>query len=382
MIIGNIKRNNKLNTDNREPTVLASIGASTFKDSIEVEIKKAQLAKKYGADIVIDHTLTPLHEELQQRIIEEVDLPLSSIAVYDMSSMVKYTDKKYYTEEDVLYGIEEKAKLGLDLMTIHASVLKDDINYFYNTNRVIPCTSRGGTMVLENIQKTGKENFYYTYFEDICKIAKKYNLTLSLGAVFRPADIVDAVYHNEKYWEEINRNAELVQIAKRYGVNIMVEGIGHCPISVIAETVKKSKAVLKAPYRVLTVATDCGLGYDHVSSSIAVATAVQAGADFVTAVSRSEHIGLPSENDLKEAIISARIAVHCGYISKTGDFKKDIEMSTARSKFGCRGTVEASIVPNMTREELIKRKFENDKKCTMCGDFCALSSGDRIKNDK
>ena len=380
--IGGINRKQKIYAgDGAYPLVLASVGASDDKDSILAEVEKARLAKEYGADIIIDHTLTPKHFEVQKRILEEVDLPLSAIAVYDMASMIKYTDKKYFTADDVLKGIELKAKTGVDLLTVHASVLKEDLKFFRNNDRIIPCTSRGGTMVLDNILSSGEENFYWKYFDEILSIAKKYMLTISLGAIFRSADISDAVNSNDMYWEELSRNASLVKRAEQAGVSIMVEGIGHCPTNLIPEIVKKTKSIChNAPYRVLTVATDCGLGFDHVSSAIAASRAVEEGADLITAVSRSEHIGLPSAADLVEAVTSAKIAAHCGYIARSGDIGRDIAMSKARQEVGCRGSVEAAIVPKMTEQALKQRKQEDGKQCTMCGSFCALKRSDGIRS--
>ena len=382
--IGNIKKSKKIYAgDDEYPKILASIGISSKSDNPETELEKAKMAKEYGADIVIDHTLTPEHYEVQKRILENVDIPISAIAVYDVAADALYSeDKKYFTEEDVLRAIERKAELGVDMLTLHASVLKEDLSYFQNNDRMIPCTSRGGTMVLENMQKTGKENFYYTYFDEILKIAKKYHVTLSLGAIFRAADIYDAIHCTQKYWEEVERNAELTKRAIDAGVAIMIEGIGHCPMNLIPEFVKRTKELCKVPYRVLPVATDCALGFDHVSSAIASSTAVAAGAELVTAVSRSEHLGLPTFDDLKEAVISAKIAAHCGYIARTGDISLDQKMSAARSKIGCRGSIDAAIVPKMTEEALKSHKIEDGKKCTMCGEFCALSSSDRITENR
>ena len=304
--IGNINRHKTIVAGNGEyPKVLASIGASNEGDSFEVELTKAKIAKEYGADIVIDHTLLPKYNDIHKRLIDGVDLPLSTIAVYDRAADILYNGKPYFSEDDVLKGIEEKGKIGVDMITIHASALKEDFIYFKDNDRLIPCTSRGGTMVFKNINKSGKENFYFTYFDDILKIAKRYHISLSLGCVFRPASIYDAVFNNQKYWNELERNALLAQRAIDAGVGIMVEGIGHCPINSIPEVIKKSIELVKVPYRVLTVATDSGLGYDHVTSAIAISSAVNAGANFVTAVSRSEHLGLPSVEDVKEAIISA-----------------------------------------------------------------------------
>lgn len=378
--IGNVNRDKKIFAgDGESPVVLASIGASNETDRFETELAKAQIAKEYGADIVIDHTLLPTYNDMHKRIIDSVDLPLSTIAVYDRAADVLYGGKSYFSEDDVLKGIEEKGKMGVDMITVHASALKEDLHYFKSSHRIIPCTSRGGTMVFKNINATGKENFYFTYFDDILKIANRYHITLSLGCVFRPASIYDAVHNNRKYWNELKVNAVLAQRAINAGVGVMVEGIGHCPINLIPEVVKKSIEVVKVPYRVLTVATDCGLGYDHVTSAIAISSAVFAGANFVTAVSRSEHLGLPSVEDVKEAVIAAKIAAHAGYIARTKNISLDEKMAAARSKVGCKGSIDYSVVPKMTAEELYKHKVQNGKKCTMCGEFCALKNGDDLK---
>lgn len=377
--IGNKIRSNKIFAgDNEYPKVLASIGASNPDNDLGQEIIKAKIAKQFGADIIIDHTLLPKYNEIHKKLIEAVDLPLSTIAVYDRAADLNES-KKYFTEDEVLKGIEEKGKIGIDMLTIHASVRYEDLKYFYSNERIIPCTSRGGIMVLNNMRTTGKDNFYYSYFDDIVNIAKKYSITLSLGAVYRSANIFDAVNNNGKYWEEIEINSFLAKKAVDQGVSVMIEGIGHCPINLIPEVVRKSKEISKVPYRVLTVSTDCALGFDHVASAIAASTAVCAGADFVTAVSRAEHLGLPDVGDLKEAVISAKVAAHAGYIARTGDISADQRMANERKKMGCRGSVQASIVPELTKEELKRHKLAEDKKCTMCGKFCALSGGDNLK---
>lgn len=378
--IGNKKRKKKIFAgDGEYPKVLASVGVSGSYDDVQTEVQKAKIAQIYGADIVIDHTLTLQNYEVQKRILEETDNMISSIAVYDVAAKARYGEKNRFTATDVLEEIEKKAKLGLDMMTIHASVRQKDLSFFQNNSRVIPCTSRGGTMVLENIQKTERENFYYSHFDDILDVAKAYGVTLSLGAAYRPANIYDALHENSMYWEEIRRNAELAQRASEKGVACMVEGIGHCPLHKIPEVIKTSKAICSVPYRVLTVATDSALGFDHVASAIAASAAVAAGADLATAVSRSEHLGLPTVEDLKEAVISAKIAAHCGYIARTEDIALDTAMAKKRREVGCRGSIDAAIVPQMTKEALQNHKSGDTKKCTMCGDFCALYSGDRIK---
>lgn len=372
-----------------ETRVIASIGISSAADSFDIELEKARQAIRYGATVIIDHTLTAEAIRVQKNIARNIDVPLSVIPVYNAAAYVKDAKKDFFTTEDALSIIEQQAMVGADMVTIHASVLRDDIDAIRTSKRIIPCTSRGGTMVIENMLASGEENCYWKEFKGILEIAQKYSLTISLGAIFRPASVADNVNEDILFWKELDRNAQLVEMAMKRNVPIMVEGIGHAPIDRIPEIVKRSKRFChNVPYRVLTVSTDSALGFDHVSSAIASATAVASGADIITAVTRSEHIGLPSVADVVEGVISAKVAAHAGDLARLKDYSIDVEMSNWRSRSGCRGAISASICPQMTREALSRHRLqEGDKKCTMCGDFCALSATDRIngkmnKHDK
>jgi phosphomethylpyrimidine synthase len=360
-----------------KPLVIASIGKSNANDDSFLEIQKAKAAEDYGASIIIDHTLTKDSIDFQKRIIEETNIPLSAIAVYEAYTL---NNDHYYDSDYALKIIENMAIRGIDLITIHASVFKEDIKFLNESKRIIPCTSRGGTMVMQNMIKTQKENFYWDHFDDILEIANKYQITLSLGSIFRPASIKDCVNNNDMYWEELKRNSLLVQKTIKKNISIMVEGIGHAPIDLIPNIVIESKKICyNVPYRVLGVATDSALGFDHIASAIASSTAVAAGADLVTAVSRSEHLGLPSKEDLIEAVVSAKIAAHCGYIARNKNYSLDNAMAYARKDNGCKGCIDASISPLTTINALKIHNGQLGKKCKMCGDYCALYSLDELK---
>ena len=380
-IAGNIRNVQPVQIGGKETSkVIASIGVTKSRDSVKQELRKAQIAAEYGASIIIDHSLVKNALDIQSNIARNIDIPFSVIPVYNAAAMVRSSDKESYSAEDLLTIIEDQAKLGADMLTIHASVLKEDIEDIKRSKRLIPCTSRGGTMVLENMAATNDENYYWDHFDDVLAISKDYGLAISLGAIFRPASVADDMSNDILFWKEIERNGILVKMAQKAGVPIIVEGIGHASINIISEIIRRTKQICHdAPYRVLTVATDAALGFDHVSSAIASAVAVANGADVITAVTRSEHVGLPSVEEVKEAVISARIAAHCGDIVKLNDYDKDIAMSKARNKIGCKGLIDASVCPRMTRESLEEHKVTlSEKKCAMCGDFCALSAIDRI----
>lgn len=365
-----------IDTD-KEPVVIASIGATSEKDSISIEMQKAKIAEKYGAFAVIDHTLTPEYEYFQKQLMREVQLPLSSIAVYEMMIELEKHKKSSFSEDDIVTQFQKMADRGIDMITLHASVLLEDIWTQDHQERHILSTSRGGTMVMKNMKLTQQENPYWTGYDRLLHIAKQYNIVLSLGYIFRSATIADA-YTNQMCWKEMHRTSELVKRALNHGVGVMVEGIGHAPLNLIPMYVKRSiEETYGVPYRVLTVSTDSALGFDHVSSAIGTAVAVQYGASVITAVTRSEHLGLPKLDDVKEAVISAKIAAHVGYIARTQDLTLDNRMVEARMKNGCRGAIEAAIVPEIAYEALRESKL-GDKKCTMCGKYCALTASDEI----
>ncbi|MDO4302251.1 MAG: phosphomethylpyrimidine synthase ThiC, partial [Clostridia bacterium] len=361
------------------PTIIASMGATDATDSLDLEISKAIRAVEVGATIVTDHTLLPDMEYIHEKIAEKIKVPFSAISVYEAAVRAKRNQWKIDAIE-MIRIIEEQAKRGIDILTVHATALRNDIRLLNETPRLIPCTSRGGTMMLEILKATKQENPYWVYFDDVLDIAKKYNMTISLGTCFRPASVYDCMYYNDLYYMEMERMGKLVERADKKSVGIVIEGIGHAPINIIEDVVKKSKKMChNAPYRILTVSTDIALGYDHIASAIGSANAVYYGADMITCVSRSEHIGLPSIDDLCEAVISAKIAAYVGFSARNNDFKRDKVMSEARNQLGCYGQIETAIYPEGAYEAILKRKIKNEKKeCSMCGEFCALDANERL----
>jgi phosphomethylpyrimidine synthase len=272
--------------------------------------------------------------------------------------------------------LEAQARRGIDLITVHASALKQHFALVAESKRLIPTTSKGGGIVADYIHHTGRENPYFEGFDELLDIFRDFNVTLSLGTTFRPASVCDS-------WDfllaaELETMGELTARALHKGVNVMVEGIGHAPVSAIPTHVKLAKKYCKGvPYRLLPMATDAALGFDHISGAIATSFAVAAGADAVTCMSRAEHIGLPTAQDLEEAIISTRIAAHCGDLVKLANFSLDRQISTTRWKQGCKGDWQASIYPAGARMALESRGRLHDQmiQCGMCSEFCGITAG-------
>jgi phosphomethylpyrimidine synthase len=223
---------------------------------------------------------------------------------------------------------------------------------------------------------TGRENPYYEQFDRVLDILGEHGVTLSLGTSLRTATVCDA-------WDsllstEVETMGDLVLQAIDAGVDVMIEGMGHVPIDKIPLHVQKTKAACHGvPYRVLPMATDIALGYDHISGAIAGAVAIAAGADAITCMSRAEHIGLPSLSDLREAVIAARIAAHCGELAKIRDLSRDRQMSLTRWKRGCRGDWSAAVYPEGARRALEARNRLDDQllECRMCGEQCGIKAG-------
>lgn len=362
-----------------QPTrILASIGMSFNTDDMDTEIEKARNAVLAGAEIITDHSVSGDIPLFQKKLIESIDTPISYLTIYELLYRLEKANRTEIEKNMALDLIEEQAERGITLLTIHATATQQLIEKHKEVkDRTILSTSRGGAAILDNMIKTKKENVYWEYFEDICKIIKKYNITLSLGSTYRPASICDAGKHDLMYWEEIKLMGKLVEICIEKEIPVMVEGIGHAPIHEIPYIIKKSKEICRnVPYRVLTVATDIALGLDHISSAIAISVAALNGADLATCITRAEHLGRPFQEDIIEGIMAARVAAHCADISKLNYYEKDKAMSFARAKNGCHGLLEAAINKEIAEDSLIryaKGKKKDEITCSMCGDRCALA---------
>lgn len=349
------------------PVLVSNIGISSGDDDLSVEIEKARAALNAGADIISDLSLVPDVEDIQKRYLDHFNVPFSSVSVYE--TFCRGFGKNKLSEDDFIVDFEKQVMRGVDLLTLHATVFRSDVKLIEASKRHIPTTSRGGVMMLRCMQRYGYENPYYEFFDDILKIAKKYDVCLSLGPMYRPGSIWDCQYHNDLHLTELFRMGELVRKANAAGVGIAIEGIGHAPLNAIENLISEAKKLCDGvPYRVLTISTDTAMGYDHISSAIASAAAVQHGADSITCVTRSEHLGLPTIQDIRESVICARIAAESGYRARKKDFPLDYLVSSARSASGCGATSDGFLF--VDELSTVNRGEHKGKSCGMCGDFC------------
>ena len=351
--------------------VIANIGVTFETDSIDKELDKAKRAFEAGADIVTDHSVAGDIESIHKRLLSAFRCPISTVSIYEAYVNAKLKNKGYFDPDNAIKTFEKQASEGFDLITLHATILKEDLPRIAHSKRIIPIASRGGTMMADLMIENNIENPYWTYFEDILEIAKKYRTSLSLGTAFRPASILDLP--DFLYKVEIKRMGALVKKALKNNVGIMVEGIGHARLDYIPRMVKEAKRITYGvPYRVLCVACDSALYRDHIASAIASAVAVAAGADVISAVTRSEHVRRPTINDVIEAVETAKIAAHCGDIVRRGNLQIDKEISIRRNKTTCLARGAPTLLQRP--KELVK-----DYTCTMCGPYCALRIMRKIK---
>lgn len=367
-------KNNSLDSlctgEKQRTLVIAGIGTSENSCSVELELKKAEMAIRAGADMISDHSFFGNINLFQKKLISELGARLSVVASYELS--VRYRQKKWNKLDvnRILSLIEEQVARGIDIITIHATLTRDDLRYLKTSERIIPMTSKGGGIIADYMTQTGEENPYWTFFDEILQVISGTGVAISLGTTFRPASVCDK-------WDdfseaEITKMGELVARADERNVPIIIEGLGHASIDEIENIIKKTKSkCYNAPYRILSVATDRAIGGDHISGAIAAAIAVANGANMIQAVSRKEHIGLPDIDDIVEAVTAAKIAAAAGELISIGNYDAEREMAKSRWKKGCHGNLDFSIIPKSVLATQIKEN-ERSKSCSMCGNYCGL----------
>lgn len=353
--------------------VNANVGTSQEYVNLKEEIEKAIVAQKYGADAVMDLSTGGDLREIRKRIMEVVKVPFGTVPIYEAArDCRKIVDM---SEDDFIKVVENQAREGVDFMTIHAGVNWITVERLKRSNRLLGVVSRGGAITIGWMMHNEKENPYYENFDYILDILKEYDVTISLGDAFRPGCIHDAG-DRAKYTEFIILG-ELVEKCRSKGVQCMVEGPGHVPLDGIFPAVKAMKSVTEnAPLYLLgPLVTDIAAGYDHISSAIGAAIAGMAGADFICYVTPSEHLGLPTVEDVKEGVIAAKIAAHAVDLIKEGQTErarlKDYEMSLARRNLDWEKQFALSPDPEKARKIWERRKSKGDY-CSMCGDLCAI----------
>jgi len=381
----NIGRNTKLCPIGKGLTtkINANIGSSTKMEDIGVEVEKAKVAVKYGADALMDLSTGPKLKEFRKEIMKTVNVPIGTVPIYEAG--VEVTNRKGsiidMTEDDIFTAIENQAKEGVDFMTLHCGINKDIVSKLQNSDRIMGIVSRGGTFLSSWIIHNEKENPLYENYDYLLELSHEYDITISLGDGLRPGCLSDA--SDIPQIQELIHLGELVKKAREAKVQIMVEGPGHVPLNQISTNMKIQKTICKeAPFYVLgPIVTDLAPGYDHITSAIGGAIAAYSGADFLCYVTPAEHLCLPSIEDVKEGVIASKIAAQAGDVALglKSSWKKEKEMSKARKSIDWEKQFNLAFDKEKCQKYRDSCPVEEEDLCSMCGEYCALKIGKDIK---
>jgi phosphomethylpyrimidine synthase len=356
--------------------VNTNIGTSSDHTDLEEELKKLEVSIRAGTDTVMDLSTGGDIDAIRREILRHSAIPLGTVPIYEaaIEAVRKRKALAKMRAEDLFEVIERQAEEGVDFITVHCGVTRSSVERLRRDHRLMGVVSRGGSFLIEWMIYNSQENPLYEQFDRLLEIAKKYDVTLSLGDGLRPGCLADAT--DRPQVEELIILGELTERAWAEGVQVMIEGPGHVPLDQIEANVLLEKRLCKgAPFYVLgPLVTDISPGYDHITCAIGGAIAGRAGADFLCYVTPSEHLKLPSVEDVREGVIATRIAGHAADIARGNKkaFQRDLEMSKARKNFDWERQIELAIDPEKARRYHEEGKSGEKDVCTMCGEFCAM----------
>jgi len=364
----------------------SNIGTSPEIVDYELEVNKAKLSERLGVDTIMDLSTGGELRKVRKLIRKHFKGPMGTVPIYEAA--IKSAKEKggivFMTPDDIFTTIEEHAQDGVDFITVHCGVTWQTFNKLKSETRIGEIVSRGASFLLSWMVANKKENPLYEEFDRLLDIAYQYNLTLSLGDGFRPGAIGDAT--DRAQIQELIILGELKERANKKGVQVMIEGPGHLPLDEIETNIKIQKKLCHgAPFYVLgPIVTDIAPGYDEITSSIGGAIASAFGADFICYVTPSEHIGLPTLEEVRKGIISAKIAAHAGDIVKgiRGAKEWDNLMSKARKELNWEEQMRLAVDKSkLKRRRKYNTLHDDPNVCTMCGKYCAIKLMEKMKKN-
>lgn len=376
---------NNINHPESEPMIIGrnflvkincNLGNSAVSSSIEEEVEKMLWSIRWGGDTVMDLSTGKNIHETREWIIRNSPVPIGTVPIYQALEKVngKAEELTFEIFRDTLI---EQAEQGVDYFTIHAGVR---LAYIPMTaKRVTGIVSRGGSIMAKWCLAHHKESFLYTHFEEICEIMKAYDVAFSLGDGLRPGSIADA--NDEAQFSELRTLGELTRIAWKHDVQVMIEGPGHVPMHMIkANMDEQLKHCDEAPFYTLgPLTTDIAPGYDHITSAIGAAMIGWYGTAMLCYVTPKEHLGLPNKQDVRDGIITYKIAAHAADLAKghPGAQYRDNALSKARFEFRWADQFNLSLDPEKAQEFHDETLPQDGAKlahfCSMCGPhFCSM----------
>ena len=353
--------------------VNANVGTSKDFDDPEEEVKKAKIAVEHGADAVMDLSTGRSMDVVRKRLVRELDVPVGTVPIYHAAR--KRPAVVDMTADDMFNSLREHAKDGVDFVTVHCGVNLASLERLRKDPRLMNVVSRGGAFTIAWMLHNGADNPFYSEFDYLLEIAQEHDLTLSLGDGMRPGCIADA--SDRAQFMEVVTLGELVSRCRAADVQSIVEGPGHVPLDEVGPGIATMKRLTRdAPLYLLgPLVTDLAPGYDHIVGAIGGSIAGMYGADFLCMVSPSEHLALPTAEDIREGTIVTRIAAHVADTVKEGQRDRarsqDLAMAKARSALDWERQFEVAIDGDRARSIRSSRATASDA-CSMCGDLCAI----------
>lgn len=364
----------------------SNIGSSALASDPSLEVEKVKVSEKYGADTIMDLSTGGDLDAIRKEVIANANVPIGTVPMYQILHDINNKIEDL-TIDKMLEVIERQAKQGVSYFTIHAGFLLRTMPLI--AKRKMGIVSRGGSLMAAWMMHYHQENPFYTAFDDILEICRKYDVSLSLGDSLRPGCLYDA--SDEAQLGELKVLGELTLRAWEKDVQVMIEGPGHVPLNQIERNMKLEREYChEAPFYILgPLVTDIAAGYDHISSAIGAAVGGWHGASMLCYVTPKEHLGLPNAKDVREGIIAYKIAAHAADIARgrKGAMEPDNAMSDARYNFDWNKQFELCLDPERAKEyhdeTLPQDVFKEAEFCSMCGPkFCSYKiSRDIVKEN-
>lgn len=358
-----------------------NIGNSALSSGIEEEVSKAVWSCYWGGDTLMDLSTGDNIHETREWIIRNCPVPVGTVPVYQALEKVngKVEDLTWEIYRDTLI---EQAEQGVDYFTIHAGALRAHADMVQE--RLTGIVSRGGSIMTRWAVIHDSENFLYTHFDEICEILAKYDVAVSLGDGLRPGSIHDA--NDRSQFLELDVLGELTEIAWKHNVQVLIEGPGHVPMHKIRENMDRQiDKCHEAPFYTLgPLTTDIAPGYDHITSAIGAAQIAWMGTAMICYVTPKEHLALPNLEDVRNGVITYKIAAHAADLAKghPGAQVRDDAMSKARFEFRWKDQFNLSLDPARARQYYVESHKDDDHFCTMCGpNFCAMRITQQFVDD-
>jgi phosphomethylpyrimidine synthase len=362
----------------------ANIGNSAVTSNVGEELDKLHTAVHFGADTVMDLSTGKDIDNIRRKIIDKSPVPIGTVPIYQMLEELGGNIEDM-TAQHFLDMCEHQAKQGVDYMTVHCGVKLEHLHL--SANRVTGIVSRGGSLIAKWMMVHKKQNPLYDCFDDLCEIFRQYDVTWSLGDGMRPGSIADA--SDEAQFAELEVLGELTKRGQELGTQVMVEGPGHIPMHQIQMNIEKQIEICNgAPFYVLgPLVTDIAPGYDHITSGIGAAMAGWHGAAMLCYVTPKEHLGLPNEEDVKQGVITYKIAAHAADVARgrKGAQDRDDALSKARFEFDWKEQFRLALDPETAQryhdETLPQDTFKSAHFCSMCGPkYCSMKITQEIRD--